>query len=395
LAAAEVQWLPNLTTGLAYNRFDGQTQNQAGNVFGVSRSNLFANGGVGLSLDVSDAIYRPLIEQRLRNAEQLRHQAAGLTAEFEAVSAYLDLVQIYGQLAINSETTLQAESMLASAKYAQAAKLDRSAGDVNRAQAEVIVRRIERLELEGKVGIASARLGKLLLLPPQVRLVPADVAAVPLTLIDPATGLDDLVRQAIANRPELAANREAIAAAWERVRKQQRGPWFPKIQVVDQVGAFGGGLNRNIEMFSSRNTIAAQVYWEIKNLGYGNRADIDERRAVLQQAHMQQVEAQARLIADIVEAAQTSAAKYESISLSEQAVKEATELYRIAKEGTLNVVDAKNLFDALRPLQALQLLNNTRTAYLSAIIELNKSQCRLLTLIGQSPRSAMPLDAPR
>src|SRR5207248_9416632 len=41
LNEAEVAWLPNLQTGPTYVRHDGQLQNAAGVVFGVSKQNLF------------------------------------------------------------------------------------------------------------------------------------------------------------------------------------------------------------------------------------------------------------------------------------------------------------------------------------------------------------------
>lgn len=382
LALAKLQWLPNLSAGTVYTRFDGQTQNQAGNVFGVSRANLFSGGGATLSLDLAEALYRPLIERRMTNAEAFRHQAVTIGAELDAVTAYLDLVQAHGQLEINAETLKKAEAMLAAAQNAKDAKLDRSAGDVNRAQTEVLLRRVERAELEGRAGAASARLGRLLLLQPQVKLVPAELRIVPLTLIDPASTLDDLVGQAINNRPDLAANREAIAAAWARLKRQERGLFFPKVAVANQTGTFGGGLNDDLQKFSARNALSLQMYWEVKNLGLGNRAEATERRALLEQSHLQLVEAQARVAADLVEAAQIATARYEALEIAERAVKEATELYRINKEGTQNVVDAKNLFDALRPLQAIQVLNQAQTSYLSAVMDFNRAQYRLLTALG-------------
>jgi outer membrane protein TolC len=388
LASANVQWLPNLSVGAAYLRFDGQTQNQRGEIFGVSRANLFAGGGPALNWDFAEAIYRPLIERRLTAAESFRERAALLGTELDAVSAYLDLVQVHAQLEINADTIQKAEAMLTAAKNARDAKLDRSAGDVNRAASEVLFRKAERLDLESRVGVASARLGRLLLLPPNVKLIPADSAVAPVVLIDPATTLDDLMTSALANRPDLAANREAIAAAWARVRRQERGPLLPKLTIVNQTGTFGGGLNDDLSKFEARNALSAQLYWEVRNLGFGNRADAAERRAQLEQAQFQWVEAQARATADIVEAAQIAAAKYESLELAETAIREASELYRINKEGTLNVVDAKNLFDALRPLQAIQVLNQARSSYLAAVIEFNRSQYRLFTLIGNAPASA-------
>jgi len=387
LASANTQWLPNLSVGFTYNRFDGQTQNQRGDVFGVSRANLFGGGGAALNFDVAEAIYAPLIAKRLSNAAHLRSTAVLQFTELEAVTAYLDLVQIHAQLAINADTLTRAEAMLTAAKNAKEAKLDRIAGDVNRAQTEVLFRRVERIELEGRVGVFSARLGKLLLLPPTVRLVPAEVAIVPVSLIDPTATIDQLIGIAIVNRPDLATNRELVAAAWARVRKQEHAVLLPRLTIANQTGGYGGGFNDKLQNFSSRNALSMQLYWEVKNLGFGNRADVAEKRATRDQASLQLVEEQARAVSEIVEAAQIAAARYESLDLAERAVKEATELYRINKEGTFNVIDAKNLFDALRPLQSIQTLNQARQNYLSAVVDFNRAQYRLFTFIGNPPGS--------
>jgi hypothetical protein len=111
---------------------------------------------------------------------------------------------------------------------------------------------------------------------------------------------------------------------------------------------------------------------------------VAERRALTEQARYQLADAQARA-AEVVKAAQTAAVKFAAITPAEEAVKEATELYRIAKEGTLNVVDAKSLFDALRPLQVIQALNTARTNYLNAVIDHNRAQLRLLAATGTPP----------
>jgi len=390
LESAEVLWLPNLTFGASYTRFDGQTQNQRGEVFGVSRGNLFASGGPALNLDIAEAYYRPLVERRLNAAEQLRARATTNNAELDAVSAYIDLVQVYALLEINAETLAKANEMLTAATNAKEAKLDRTAGDVQRAQAEVLGRHTERLDMEARVGVASARLSRLLLLQPTVKLVPTEAVIAPTTLIDPTQTLEELIAIAVASRPDLAAYREAIAVALARVRFQERGPLLPKLTVANQIGGFGGGLNGDLRDFNARNALNLQLYWELKNLGLGNRAEANQRRALVDQAQFQFSEAQARALAEIVEAGQVAAARYESLDLAERAVKEASDLYRISKESTLNVVDAKNLFDALRPLQAIQVLNQARQNYLNAVLEFNRSQYRLFTALGQPPRHAQP-----
>jgi outer membrane protein TolC len=387
LRGAELLWVPNLTAGATYTRFDGQTQNQRGEVFGVSRANLFASGGLGLTVDTADALYRPLVERRVSAAEQLRARAASDFAELDAALAYFDLVQVHGQLEINADALAKAEAMLKAATDAREAKRDRVAGDVQRAAAEVYLRKAERADLEGRTGTASARLARLLLLKPSVKLVPAD-SAVPVALIDANSTIDDLLNLALANRADLAANREAVSAALARVRRQQYGPLFPKVAVANQTGGFGGGRNDDLQDFAARNALGAALVWELKGFGLGNRAETAERRAQHDQAQLVQIEYQARAVSEIVEAAQLAGARYEALDLAERAMAEAAELYRINKEGTLNVVDAKNLFDALRPLQAIQVLAQARAAHLAAVSDFNRAQYRLFALIGYAPARA-------
>jgi outer membrane protein TolC len=229
-----------------------------------------------------------------------------------------------------------------------------------------------------------------LLLPANVKLIPAESVVAPLELIDPNITLDELMNTALANRPDLAANREAIAAAWSRLKRQERGPLFPKMVVANQVGSFGGGFNDVLGKFDARNALGAQIFWEIKNLGFGNRADAAERRAILDQAQSQLLESQARATAEIVETAQIAGVKFESVELAQQGIKAASELYRLSTENTSASGENKNLFDALRPLQSIQLLNQARLNYLSAVIEFNRSQYRLLTLIGTPASTKSP-----
>jgi outer membrane protein TolC len=204
-------------------------------------------------------------------------------------------------------------------------------------------------------------------------------------MIAPQTTADDLITTALQTRPDLAANREAIEAAWLRVRRQAYGPLMPKVALANQTGSFGAGINSNIGDFRDRNALTAQLFWELKSFGLGNIAEANERRAQAEQAQYQMIDAQARVTAEIIELAQLVASRYEALDLLQNAVKEAEELYRISKEGTLNAVDAKNLFDALRPLQAIQVLNQAKQNYLTALLDYNRAQFRLYVSLGRPP----------
>ncbi|HVJ68893.1 MAG TPA: TolC family protein [Caulifigura sp.] len=391
--AADLLWLPNLSAGMAYNRFDGRTQNQRGQLFDVSRSNLFGNGGVAATFDVSEAIFRPLIEEQTAYAEHHRADATLLSAELDAILAYFDLAQVHSLIEINAETLREGEAVLTAAVNAQEAKLDRTAGDVNRVKTEIYLRRQEKIDLQGRAGAASARLARLLCLRPSVWLIPRSEEVVPITLVDSRQSLDSMVATAFRCRPDLASARELLAAACSRVEKAQKEPFLPRLQVIDQAGTYGGGLNGSMGDFASRNTVSALMYWELRNLGYGNHYEILQRQAGVDQAQFQLAEVQTKLSAEVVEAAQIANAKFQALEVAELAVKEAAEVYRINQETTFNVVDAKNLFDALRPIQALQVLNQARTNYLAAILDYSRAQYRLFTALG-CPTGFSPMQIP-
>jgi outer membrane protein TolC len=169
------------------------------------------------------------------------------------------------------------------------------------------------------------------------------------------------------------------------VRQAKREPFIPKVAIQNQTGSFGGGVNDDLSNFSARNALSIQLFWEVRNLGLGNRAAAAERRALTDQARYQLADAQARAAAEVVDAAQTAAAKFVTIAPAEEAVKEATELYRINRLGTQNLVDTKNLFDALRTLQAIQTLNTARLNCLNAVTDHNRAQLRLLAAVGTPP----------
>lgn len=383
LDRANVQWLPTLTYGATYNRFDGQTQNQRGEVFGVSRANFYASGGPVLRIDTADAYFDRLVARRATAAEFSAASYSTLTAQQDAVLAYLDLVEVYGRLAVNADTLARAEQVRTFARNARDAQLSKTAADVNRAETEVYNRRQERTDLVGRAGVASARLARLLLLQPSVELRPADATVVPVELVDGSCSIDDLVGIAVAARPDLAAYRDLAAAAAERVRKAKAGPLLPRVVLDQQTGGFGGGTNAYVGNFSARSQLSVGVFWELNNLGLGDAALTRESRAGYDQAVLRLTEAQARAGAEVVEAAKLAASRYDQLDEARKAVTEAAETYRKLAATSFNMVGPRAQYDALEPLIAIQQLNQARLQYLTVVIEFNRAQFRLHTALGQ------------
>lgn len=383
---AEVAWLPDILTGATYNRYDGQTQNQRGEVFGTSRSNLFASGGISLRWDPAEVYYAQLIAERLYSAEQQSAAQTTLDAQLDAALAYQDLVQVYGQLAVNADILEKAEIMLKFAQAAKEAALSKTAADVNRAWAEVYIRRQERIDLMSKVGATSARLARQLLLKPTVNLHPTDADVVPIVLVSELSSLDDIVALAMQNRPDLAAARDYVVAAQQAVRMTQVAPFVPRVFLDQQSGVLGGGINAYMGDFSARTQVNTGLVWEFRNLGCGDIYLTQERRADLDQALYRLTMVEAKVGAEVSESAKVAAAKYEQLDSARKAVSEATETYRKLKDSSFNMIGPRAQYDALEPLTAIQQLNQARLHFLSAVIDFNRAQFRLFAAMGYPVR---------
>jgi outer membrane protein TolC len=389
LRQADLYWLPNLTTGGTYQRHDGQIQNALGTVFTTSRQSLFVGAGAIARVHTSDALFLPLIARRLVAAEAAAARATALNIQLDVANAYLDLLSITAARAINADTLARAEEMLRLAEAADRAGLNKTPADVPRAQTEVAQRRQEAIDLQGRVAVVSARLAQLLLLAPDVDLVPADPAVVPVTLV-PDRPLPELVRTATAYRPELAANRALAAAAADRLRQAQVGPFLPRLEVSYAGGTFGGGHNATFDNFGPRGDAVASATWELQNLGLGNIAIARERNAQLIGANAHIVEVQAQVSAEVVAAAKTARYRLQTLQVSQDAVRQAVEMYRRLLESSFGMAGNRAQYDALEPLLAIQALNQARVQYLGEVIEYDRAQFRLYAALGQPPLCALP-----
>jgi outer membrane protein TolC len=291
---------------------------------------------------------------------------------------------------VNAYVLELAQQILTAAKSGEKQGLLQSAADVSRAETEVSLRKLERLDLQGRAGVASARLVRLLVLDPLVTLVPADTSLVPVDLFPPDTPLAQLVGQAIGNRPELTAAAAQVEAAEIRDRQARYAPLIPRVQTNYLGGGFGGGRNGAHTNPEGRSDLDAQLFWELRGLGLGNLADVRLREAERDRAVLTAVAVRAQVAADVAEAARVTVARRASLPEARRATEQAQEMYRILSATSFGMVGPRRQFNALEPLLAVQALNQSRLTYLGAVVEYNRSQFRLLTAVGQ-PADAGPI----
>jgi outer membrane protein TolC len=218
--------------------------------------------------------------------------------------------------------------------------------------------------------------------------VPANSGVSPIDLFPADHPLSQLVEQAVANRPELAAAMAQIEAADIRTRQARYAPLIPRVQINDLGGGFGGGRNGAHTNPDGRNDLDAQLFWELRGLGLGNLADVRLREAERDRSVLNAVAARAQVASDVAEALRVTAARRASLPEARRATEQAQEMYRILSATSFGMIGPRREFDALEPLLAVQALNQSRLTYLGAVVEYNRSQFRLLTAIGQPPLGA-------
>jgi outer membrane protein TolC len=387
---AEALKLPTLSVGGIYNRHDGIDQNRNGSLLTVSRQSMFAGGGAALRVDLGDAYFQPLVARRLAAAEAANAQAATNNALYDVASAYFDLLQAHAQLKVNADISALDQQILTAARSGEKQGLLKSASDVPRAETELALRKVERQELDARAAAASARLVRLLVLDPAVTLVPADAAVVPIDLFPTETPVAQLVELAVRARPELAAALAQIEAADLRTRQARYAPLIPRFQANYLNGGFGGGRNGAHPNLENRSDLDAQLFWELRGLGFGNLADTRLREAERDRTILNAVAVRAQVAAEVVESAKVAAARRAGLSDARLATERAQEMYRVLSATSFGMIGPQRQFDALEPLLAVQALNQARLQYLTSVVDYNRAQFRLLTAVGQPVSDAAP-----
>ena len=401
-ARARVLWVPNLVFGPTFFYHQGVDQNRRGDVFSVARGNFAVLGGPQLRADLGEALFLPLAARRQVQATRARSQAVTNAVQLDVALVYLDLLEQHALLAVNAEIVDKTEQVLRAAEAGAKAGTGKTAADVNRAATELNLRRQERVVLRGRAGAAAARLAGLLALDPAVELVPFETVVVPVVIVPAEFTLDQLIATAVRARPEMAAAAADLQTAEVLVRQAKAAPFIPRVQGEFIGGGFSGGVYDQFGPMRGQYNATAALVWQLDNLGAGNVATVRAREASYAAALHRVREAQARVSAEVAEAARLAAARFEALAAAQEAVRQAQEMYRKFRDVSFGVPGPKGAiqFDALEVLTAVQALNQARVQFLTQVVEFNRAQFRLYTALGQPPlcgldrAAAQPLEVP-
>jgi outer membrane protein TolC len=241
--------------------------------------------------------------------------------------------------------------------------------------------------------VSSAELARVLRLNPTAVVVPLEPPHLLVTLISPEASVDSLVAIGLAYRPDLASHQALVQASSMRLRQEQVRPFIPSVVLQGSAtpgeslgaGVYGAGLNA-LDHWAGRSDWDMSVLWELKNLGFGNRGLITERRGQQQQAVVEMLRAQDRVAAEVVQAHALMLAAAHRIPQAEADVRSAVVSYTGNLRGlgeTIRVGDVLQL--VTRPEEAVQALIQLQQAYnnyYAAVNDYNRSQFRLYYALG-------------
>lgn len=390
-ARAEALWLPSIRAGANWNRHEGRIQDVVGDVFNTSRSSAFtgfgasavgagspAVPGIMASFHLTDAIHQPTITEHAAASRQYSATVAEQDAMLAAAVTYLELLRANQELAISRDIERHANKLVELTKaYSDTGQ--GLAADHDRARAELAVRRNDTVRAEVAVQVASARLAQLLHIDPTVELLPSETNVVPLSLQNPNGSVQELVAEGLSHRAEVSENQQLIAEACARLKREQHAPLLPSVLLGISFGGSGGGVGDSFRRFDTRLDADVAAFWEVRNLGLGEKAARAEATSRVNQARWREIATLDRVAREVVESHAQIVARQRQIGVAEEGIHAAASSFERNSERIRN---AQGL--PLETLQSLQALAQARREYLRAVNDYNVAQFQLQRALGWS-----------
>jgi outer membrane protein TolC len=389
---ARVLWLPTISLGADYQRHDGGEENLLnGQLILGARNQFLAGGGAQAVFALTDAIYAPLAERQLVRARNIDIQTAKNDALLSVASAYFDVQQARGNLAGTLDSVGKARD------------LARRVAALGRGLAPLIeVERVNALlaDLEQQAAsfrqdwrTTSAALTRNLRLDPAAVVAPLEPPHLQVTLIPPQETVDALIPVGLTNRPELASQQAVVQATLVRLRQERLRPLLPSLVLQSNAtpsGFLGGGVygtgRDSLNHWSGRSDWDAEIVWQFKNLGFGNRGLVTQRRGEQRQALVELFRIQDLVASEVVQAhAQVEAAAVR-VARAEAEIKAALASYLGNVKGLSETVRAGELLQLVnRPQEVVAALQQLQQAYLNyytSTNDYNRAQFQLFRALG-------------
>jgi outer membrane protein TolC len=366
--AATLRFFPWLNAGGGYIKDTGGAQAFGGKVSSVNQEIYQRSVSVNLPLELGSALFAKLVARQLQAAATFDTEAQRNDALFAAASAYFDLVNAAAAQDIASE------ALRISQDYEQ--QLDRGyhAGIINRTELLRVSVQTQRDQVilrqaQAQVRSSSAALATRLRLDPTLDLEPTERIAAPATLVPVDMPIKDLVKDALASRPELKASAATVSAADEQRLAAKYGPLLPSLGAQAIYGQVRGGPNGDLSDWMSSHQYVVGLSWR---LGPGGLFDFSRTESANSQLRHQQL-LNSRLQDDIsqqvVDAYEAARAALDQTALARRSVELSDESLKLSEQRR-----EFGVYAVLEVIQAQQDLTQARNDYARALTQYAKAQ---------------------
>ncbi|MEQ1827651.1 MAG: TolC family protein [Pirellula sp.] len=381
--------LPSIRAGLNYNKHEGRIQDVVGDVIETSRGSFYHGFGanaVGAGspavpgllshYHIADAIFQPRIAERTYCARRNESRAVVNDSLLATALAYIDLLRTQQELAVAREIYELAQKLeKTTAEFARVGS--GLASDHDRARAELALREVELLRAEETTLVSSSRLAQLIRWDASQQLVPSESQLVPVSMVDSQISRQELVAMALSNRPELAEAKHLVGAAVERLQRERNAPLVPSVILGASYGGLAGGTGSSLSNYGDRIDLDAGAYWEVRQLGIGERASRREAQSRISQARALEMRQLDKIAQEVVEAQIQSESRFRQIEVAEKAIQAANQSYDRNHERIRN---GQGL--AIELLQAIHALSGARRDYVRSVADYNVAQFTLHRSLG-------------
>ena len=384
-----VLWLPSVQDGFSFHRNDGNYQASNAAIVDVNRNSFQYGLGTGATgagttprpgfvarFHLADAIFSPRVAER---GAWARSHAANATMNDQllaAAAAYIDLLDAHQELRI-SELSRQRLAELTNITVDAAEAGQGLMADADRMRTELAASEIGLISAQRRAESAAAQLARAMSLEVDGVIVPTDVNAVPLDLTSPAADKSSLIETALHTRSELKEVQALVAEACEAYRREKLAPLVPSVLLGFSASGFGGGVGSNLNDIDGRYDLDALLAWEIRNLGFGEKAARREQTARVQQLRFEKIRAMDEVALQVSESFAGVQHGQRQISVAQSAIQYAEDSYRRNLE---RIREGQGL--PLEVLQSLQALEQAQRSYLRVVTDYNQAQMRLQWSLG-------------
>lgn len=376
LTQARTAAVPTVRAGSTYDRHRGNIQEIGGAVIDVHRVARYDALGASLAVDISEAIFRPLAARQKKDAAAAASAANRHRVLMEVATAYLRLVQA------RAESRLIDRALTRANELAQLTASYAAAGEGLAADAELAA--VQPLLIEQRAAAAAERieawaamLARLLHLEDAVTPVPLDEAPPALVIFSGGESIDGLIARALAARPERVELDALVGAAEHDLSVERYGAMIPGVSLGYTSGTFGGAPGSSVGDTDDRTDLTFTLYWQLDQLGLGNRARRNEREAQLWQAGLQRERLRDAIAAEVRESYARVRSLARQAELASAAVERAQTAYELTRT---RIHDQQGL--PLEALAAMQTLANAELAALDTAASYGIAQLALHTALG-------------